>query len=80
MTTQCESCGMPMRTVDEHAMQDPARDYCVYCARADGSRKSYEEVLDGFTAFLQKTQGLDSEIARNTAANMLASRPAWKAR
>jgi hypothetical protein len=69
-----------MRNVEEHAMQDPTRDYCVHCARPDGSRKSYDEVLDGFSAFLQRTQGLDSQIARNTAANMLATRPAWKAR
>jgi hypothetical protein len=85
MTTEhdgdtCISCGMPMRTPDEHAQSDPGKPYCVHCAGEDGQLKSYPEVLAGFTAFLQHTQGLSQEAARDTAAQVLAKQPAWSSR
>ena len=78
MVQKCVSCGMPMRTQQEHAAGDPSRDYCVHCARPDGSMKSYDEVLTGMTAFLVKTQGFDQEAARKAATGMMAEQPAWK--
>jgi hypothetical protein len=80
MVQKCASCGMPMRTRQEHAAGDESRDYCVHCARPDGSMKSYDEVLTGMTAFLIKTQGFDQEAARKTAAGMMAEMPKWKDR
>jgi hypothetical protein len=71
---------MPMRTQEEHAAGDPSRDYCVHCARPDGSKKSYDETLTGMTAFLVKTQGLDPAAARKAAAGMMAELPAWRQR
>jgi hypothetical protein len=71
---------MPLRTPQEHAGGDESRDYCVHCARPDGSRKSYDEVLSGMTAFLVRTQGLADEPARKAAAGMMAGLPAWKGR
>jgi len=42
--------------------------------------KSYEEVLDGMSAFLARTQGVDSQVARTMSANMMAKLPAWAGR
>ena len=42
-TQTCISCGMPMRTVEEHAAADPSKDYCHNCAREDGQMKSYDD-------------------------------------
>ncbi|QKV97358.1 AraC family transcriptional regulator [Streptomyces sp. NA02950] len=71
---------MPMRAPEEHAAADPSKDYCHHCAHEDGRMKSYEEVLTGFTGFLQHTQGLRDDVARQTATHMLAKQPAWSNR
>ena len=78
MTQKCVSCGIPMHTPQEHAAGDESRDYCVHCARHDGSMKSYDEVLKGMTAFLVKTRGIDQQAASKAAAGMMAELPAWK--
>ncbi|MEV6314713.1 zinc ribbon domain-containing protein [Streptomyces sp. NPDC051776] len=79
-TPSCVSCGMPMRTVEEHAAADPSKDFCHHCAREDGRMKSYEEVLTGFAGFLQHTQGLQDNAARDVAAQILSKQPAWNNR
>jgi hypothetical protein len=76
----CISCGMPLRTPEDHAAGDTSRAFCRHCARPDGSLKSYDEVLTGMTGFLKKTQGLDDEVARQTAKGMMATLPAWSQR
>jgi Putative zinc ribbon domain len=78
MAQTCISCGMPLRTRDDHAASDESKPYCVHCGRADGSMKSYDEVLSGMTAFLIRTQGLADEPAQKAAAGMMAGLPAWK--
>jgi hypothetical protein len=69
-----------MRGADEHAAADISKDYCYHCAHDDGRMKSYEEVLAGFTGFLQHTQGLQDEAARDAARQMLSHQPAWRDR
>ena len=73
----CISCGMPMRTAAEHAAGDTTKDFCHHCSKPDGTLKSYEEVLFGYTMFLKQSQGLDTEVARETAKNLMAKMPAW---
>ena len=77
---RCISCGMPMQTLEEHALKDATKDYCCYCARPDGTMKSYDEALVGMSGFLKKTQGLDDAAARETARAMMAKNPAWRGR
>lgn len=68
-----------MKNLSDFAMGDLEKDYCVHCARTDGTMQSYEEKLDSFTAFIVKTQGLDQQVACTAARNMMAKLPAWKA-
>ena len=75
----CIACGMPMKTKEEFAMGDESKEYCVYCARPDGTMQSYEEKLDSMTKFIVKTQGLDEKAAHNAAKGTLLKLPAWKA-
>lgn len=79
-TKTCIACGMPMAKKEEFAQADPSKSYCRYCARSDGSMQSYEEKLDGMTAFITRTQGLEAGVARETARAMMAKLPAWKGR
>lgn len=74
---QCIACGMPMNQPKDFAMGDTEKDYCVHCARPDGTMQSYAEKLDSMTAFIVKTQGLDDSAARGAARSMMAKLPAW---
>ena len=76
----CIACGMPMKEPADFAMRDTEKDYCVHCARPDGTMQSYEEKLSSLTAFIIRTQGLDEKVANVAARNMMAQLPAWKAR
>ncbi len=75
--TNCISCGMPMKTPSEFAMNDTAKDYCAHCARPDGSMKSFEEQKESLAGFVVKTQGLDKTVAVKTAESMMRKLPAW---
>jgi hypothetical protein len=76
--TTCIACGMPMTKPEEHAMGDVSKDYCVHCARADGSMQSYSEKLKSMTGFIMKTQGFDEKAAQDAARQMMSKLPAWK--
>ncbi len=73
----CISCGMPMTETSDFAQGDTSKDYCLYCAKPDGSMQSYPEKLKGTTEFLIRTQGLDQEAAAQLAKRTLAKLPAW---
>ena len=75
---QCIACGMPMKSAEDFAMGDETKDYCKYCARPDGTMQSYEEKLAGMTGFIIKTKGLDEEVARAAAKDMMSKLPAWQ--
>lgn len=74
----CIACGMPMNSPADFAMGDENKDYCVHCARPDGTMQSYTEKLDSMSQFIIRTQGLDTAIARSAAQKMMAKLPAWK--
>ncbi|WP_444641532.1 zinc ribbon domain-containing protein [Caproiciproducens sp. R1] len=75
----CIACGMPMTKPSDYPLQDESKDYCIYCARPDGSMQSYPEKLEGTVRFLIRTQGIDEKAARELAVRTLAKLPAWKA-
>ena len=80
MSQKCISCGMPLGKPEDHAMGDENKDYCVHCARPDGSMPSYEEALAGMAQLAATSQGLDETAAEEVAREMMASLPAWKNR
>jgi hypothetical protein len=74
----CIACGMPMTKAADYPQNDESKDYCIYCARSDGSMQSYGEKLDSMTDFMVRTQGMDRGAARQMAERSLAKLPAWK--
>lgn len=74
----CIACGMPMSKTADYPLGDESKDYCVYCARPDGSMQSYPEKVEGTTNFLIETQGLDRQAAHDAAVRILAKLPAWR--
>ncbi len=80
MATECIACGMPMETAEEHAMGDVSKDYCLHCARPDGSMQSYEEKLESMIQFLMRVRGMTAAQARREALARMGKLPAWKDR
>ncbi|MEA3501200.1 MAG: zinc ribbon domain-containing protein [Actinomycetota bacterium] len=78
MTTECIACGMPMSKPEDHAMGDPTKDYCLHCARPDGTMVSRDEARVGLTAFMVNTQGIDETAAGHAVDELMARLPAWK--
>ncbi|MBW4844780.1 MULTISPECIES: zinc ribbon domain-containing protein [unclassified Lacrimispora] len=74
----CIACGMPMADASEFAYGDTTKDYCVHCARPDGSMQSFEEKKAGMINFIIKTQGFDEKAAAQMAENSMKKLPAWK--
>ena len=72
----CIACGISMNKPNDFAMGDESKEYCVHCAKADGTMQSYEERLDNISAYIVKTQGFDGDAARPAAKNMMAALPA----
>ena len=80
MSKTCISCGMPMTKPEDFPLGDESKDYCVHCAREDGTLESYDERLVGMTGFIMQSQGLDEGAARAAARSLMAKMPAWKDR
>ena len=75
----CIACGMPMKEKSDFAMGDTDKDYCVYCARLDGTMQSFEEKKQSLINFNIRTQGLDEAVAEKAVEHMMGQLPAWKA-
>lgn len=77
----CIACGMPMQEPSEFALSDTSKDYCVHCARPDGTLQSLEEKLKSMTAVpkgwtcrrpicRQKPDGAASGLAESTTGRV----------
>lgn len=80
MEKMCIACGMPMSKPEDFASGDQSKDYCLHCARPDGSMRSYDEAVVGMSGFIVKTQGLAPAAAQAAAKAMMAKLPAWQGR
>lgn len=74
----CIACGMPMEKESDYPGRDTQKDYCKYCARPDGSMRTFEEAKAGMTDFVMKTQGFDEKAALKVVENSMRKLPAWK--
>lgn len=67
-----------MEEASEFAGGDLSKDYCVYCARPDGSMQSFDEKKAGMIHFIMETQGFDEKAATGMAESNMKRLPAWK--
>ncbi len=79
-TANCESCGMPMMSLEHYGGGNEANRYCARCCNPDGRLKSYEEVLEGVVELLMSSRGLDRVAAETAAIEYLATMPTWSSR
>ena len=73
----CISCGMPMKEASEFAGGDLSKDYCIYCARPDGSMQSFNEKKAGMIHFIMKTQGFESTRSSSDAPHLTQIFAPW---
>ena len=79
MTTQsCESCGMPMRTADDHVPGHPSSTWCRHCATEDGSLQPFEERFERMTQWAVRKDGLDRAAAEAKTREYMRTLPAWR--
>ena len=75
---KCICCGMPMNKKNDFAMGDESKDYCVYCAKEDGSMKSVDEAVEGMAEYMSESEKIDKNFARKKVLEYMKSMPAWK--
>jgi hypothetical protein len=79
MTTEtCESCGMPMRAVEDHAPGHPESTWCRLCSAEDGSLQPFEERFERLTQWAMQQDGLDRASAEVKMRDYMRAMPAWK--
>jgi len=73
----CESCGMPMNSIDDFGGKNPENKYCKHCTDSQGNLKSYSEKVVDFKKLLIKSKNLGEEQAEKKAKEILTKFKAW---
>jgi len=74
----CESCGMPMETLDMHGGGIEENPYCIYCTDAHGHLKPRADVREGMIQFYMDTMGKSRAEAERVVDVTMAQMPAWR--
>ncbi|MBT3209951.1 MAG: AraC family transcriptional regulator [Bacteroidetes bacterium] len=74
----CESCGMPMKSIEDFGCEKPENKYCKHCTDNHGNLKSYLEKVTDFKSLIIKTNDFGEEQAEKMAKESLKKFPAWK--
>jgi hypothetical protein len=77
-TKICESCGMPMKKIEDFGGQNSENNYCKYCTYENGELKTFNEKLEDFKTFIMKANDFGEEQALKLAKENLIKMPAWK--
>lgn len=74
----CESCGIPMNSIDDFGGRNSSNKYCKHCTDINGNLKSYQEKVNDFKQLLLKVNDDSEEQATKTAKEMLNRFKAWQ--
>jgi hypothetical protein len=78
--SSCASCGMPLLNPEDHAQGCLESKLCLYCAHADGTPKTYDEVLTGMSEYFVHSQNIHPAKAREMAQQTMDKMPYWNKR
>lgn len=78
MSEQCISCGMPMRTVEEHAPGNPESAWCRYCSKPDGSLQDFDERFSRMVQWEMRQKGADRSKAEASTRAYMRTMAAWR--
>ncbi|MDR2203533.1 MAG: zinc ribbon domain-containing protein [Nitrososphaerota archaeon] len=74
----CISCNMPLNGELDFALRGEVKEYCIYCSRADGSMKSFDEAKESMIKYVIKTHDLTPKEAEKGVLIVMKKLPAWK--
>ena len=74
---RCDSCGMPLAAVDDHALGDVTKPYCNHCA-PDGTLQPFEERFERMVQWTVRSEGIDRPSAEARTRDYMREMPAWK--
>jgi len=74
----CESCGMPMKSIEDFGGKVIENKYCKYCTDNQGNLKPYNEKIANIKSLLIKSNDFGEEQAEKMAKEKLKQFPAWK--
>ena len=75
---KCESCGMPMRSIEDFGGANPESNYCKYCVDENGKLKSFKIKFEETIHFIISRMNVDKTIAEQIAKDQMSKLPAWK--
>jgi hypothetical protein len=74
----CQACGMPMTKKEDFAGADENSKFCLYCANADGSVKTCEDIFEGGVQFFMSQIGGDRKMAEKVTRKNMNSLAYWQ--
>jgi len=77
---QCESCGRPLASREEHGAQNLDNPYCIHCTDMKGKLLPFEKVYDDMVASAMQTRWMNKEQAEKSALEEMGKWPAWRDR
>lgn len=78
MQKHCAACGMPLTKKEDFAQGDENSNFCLYCANADGSVKSCEEIFEGGVQFFMSQLGGERSMAEKITRKNMSGLPYWQ--
>ena len=75
---ECESCGRPMASNNDHGAQNPDNPYCVHCTDLKGKLLPFEKIYEALVSQEMQTRWMNKEQAEKYALQEMAKWPAWK--
>ena len=77
LATQCESCGTPMGSNEEHGAQNPDNPYCIRCTDLKGKLLPFEKMFEDMVALAMSTRWMNREQAEKNVLEQMSKMPAW---
>ncbi len=76
---ECQSCGMPMKSLDDYSHADKKSIYCSYCTQSNGKIRPFEEIKKSLISFYMSANPGKNKFDADTAVVAhLKLMPAWK--
>lgn len=69
---------MPLTKKEDFAGGDENSDFCLYCANADGSVKSCEDIFEGGVQYFMGQVGGDRKMAEKITRKNMSGLPYWQ--
>lgn len=74
----CESCGMPMATADDHAPGHPDSAYCRLCSDPEGNLQDFDERFERMVQWQMRQRGQSRAEAEPATRAYMRSIPVWR--